>query len=573
MKKLSSFIFFLIILCGLIYLLTSHLESDIDPVSLLPTDTIALLDLHDPGKSYKRFRKSKLGSKIDSIPWKEILMDSGLTDEQATRIVRRYHEGQAIMNSSVFRELFGRRALFALLPTPSGSMSQKGHTNIKNHVLLVCRPQHSASLLQLFSYFFTGSYEFTSYSYLGKQIRKYSFDNGLVVFSTVTDGLVLIALSEQPLKDSLVRSLNYMTGERTGLDTERKYRNIKQRTKGSDDQFFYVDLKRLSAVLDKGTKSLEQLVTHSAQSNFFPIELPYSRFAFYRQPGKSKYRYTAVLQYNQENQGAQSVLLFPPPTENKYLQELPADLVFYFWTNAFDINTLWNTIILTAESQWREILIYLEQWIFANTGLSKDQFFDQFGHQFSLNFAEIRASGFIPLPRVCMRLELVDPEKTKAIVEKLVDALPLDHKMVGQHKMHSLMLADGLMRPSYAYVDNFLVIADSQEQLVQVLEKDKKLLVRDSSFKKIDIGLNKPNNVVLYYKLDHLVDAIKKLLILVGTLNSTTTPKRGIVSKAVVDTVLLPVLDDLKMYKAKSVRVFQNETEVIMESALLLKKM
>ena len=327
---------------------------------------------------------------------------------------------------------------------------------------------------------------------MGKSIRKYTFDNMLSVYSSVTDGLVIIALSEKPLQDALVRSLKYMTGSRTGLDTSEKYINLKKRAEGRDDQFFYVDLEKITAGLNENAGGLRQLMTNQANRNLLPLSFPYSRFAFYRQSEKYKFKYSAVLQYDHKNHGPRKPLLFAPPVRNRTLQELPADLVLYFWTNVFNFNSLWNTILQTAGPQQVEILNYLEQWIMSRTGLSMDQVLDLFGHQFSLNIAEIRTSGFLPLPRVCIRLELVDPAGTEAVMKQLFDEFTIEQVMVGHHTVNSLMLAGGLMRPSYAFVDNFLVIADSQEQIIHVLEKKKKLLIRDSSFKKIDIGLNKP---------------------------------------------------------------------------------
>ena len=572
MKKISLFFLFICIIGWVLYLLTSHLESGVDPVSLLPVDTIGLVDLRNPAKSYVRYKQSRLGRQIDSISWDEVLKEIGLPEEQVVRITTWSDELRIILESPLFREIFGRRALFALLPGTDSVGSNTGPLDLRDRLLLICRPQHRASLLHFFSSFFAGHYEYTSYSFMGKAIKKYTFDNDLSVYSTVTDGLVIIALSEKPLKDSLVRSLkNMTTGGRTGLELNEEYRSLKKRTGGRDDQFIYADLKKMTEALNKGADAPENFMMNRINGGAYPVSIPFQSFVFFRQSEKSKLSYTTIIRVDREDfLESTGSLLFNPPVKNKTIQELPSDLIVYFWTNVFNFKYIWNLILHDTNGVQVEYLKNIEHWTISNTGLSKEQLLDLFGHQFSLNIAEIKTSGFFPVPRISLQIELVDRERVEDLVNTFLTGLPLRQSRIGSQDVYSVMLAGGLVQPSYAFIDDFLVIADSHEQMKQIVEDKKELLVQDPFFEKVDVGLTMPNNFVLYLKSDELIDGLKGLFAWTGTLLSINGQKTGFVSKVVIDRVILPVLDGMKMYRVKAVRGYFNESEIILESALLI---
>jgi len=196
-----------------------------------------------------------------------------------------------------------------------------------------------------------------------------------------------------------------------------------------------------------------------------------------------------------------------------------------------------------------------------------------FGHEFGFNVAEIRTSGFFPVPRICFCIELVDRNAVKRILEKMVSGLPLRRDKVAGIPVISIMAAKGLMQPSYALLDKFLVIADSRQQIENILEVKGPRLVDDDDFRAVDMGLLQPSNLVMFVRTASLIDGLKEFASWAGTIIAIRDEKAGARSKILVDQVIVPLLDGMKMYRAKAVRSFTAPGEVVLESVVLTKNL
>ncbi len=101
----------------------------------------------------------------------------------------------------------------------------------------------------------------------------------------------------------------------------------------------------------------------------------------------------------------------------------------------------------------------------------------------------------------------------------MLAGLPARTETVAGVPVTSIMLADGLMQPSYAMVDGFLVIADSRRQIDAILQPGHDTLVRDAWFKKVNVGLTAPNNLIVFSRNAKKFDGLKELISRVGRLS------------------------------------------------------
>jgi hypothetical protein len=207
-----------------------------------------------------------------------------------------------------------------------------------------------------------------------------------------------------------------------------------------------------------------------------------------------------------------------------------------------------------------------------NTALTVSDFLSLFGCRASLNVTEIKSSGFFPMPRIYLRIEVNDQEKTSNLLKQLFAGLGVQQSIINNTKIFTLMMAGGLIQPSYMLSDGFLVLADSRQQLENFLAKDKDLLLTSPLFNKIDVGLAQKNNLVIYHRGAELIDGLKELLLWYGSLLPQDEKKSGQKSKVIINTILIPVLENMKKYKAKSIRIYNTGSEIVMQSALLVKK-
>jgi hypothetical protein len=208
-------------------------------------------------------------------------------------------------------------------------------------------------------------------------------------------------------------------------------------------------------------------------------------------------------------------------------------------------------------------------WFEDHFGMKMERFLALFGHEFGFNVAEIRTSGFFPVPRICSCIELVDRDGVERILEKMISGLPLRRDKVAGVPVISIMAANGLMQPSYALLEKFLVIADSRQQIVDILRVRGRRLVEDDDFRAVDMGLLQPSNLVMFVRSAGLVDGLKEFVSWAGTMIAIRNEKVGARSKILVDQVIVPLLEGMKMYRAKAVRSYTAPGEVVIKAVVL----
>ncbi len=571
-NKTILFLLFLMVFCILVYILTSGIESAVDPVSMLPRNTALMVDLKEPAGSIDRLRRSKLGRQVASIQWQEALSELGVPENDFQKLIQSFNQFEGAIESPLFRELFGKRVLLGVIPElPSGN-SHIEKNNPVRMMVLIARPKHRASIVDFSSRFFASDFEYTEQPYRGRIIRTYVFNNSMSFSSSVTDGLVIASLSPKAVKSCIDISIENMTTGQSGLKDNNTYSLLKKRAGGSDDQFVYVNVKSLQSILNRIKETWDFHALGSAvHNNILFDELPVKYIAFFRQPHANLFRYTGVIQYNPDNVHFENTLLQKyQPEFDTVLTSLPDDILAHFWTNAFDAGEMWAFIQKGPNNFMHPYLLQLETWLFDNTELSVEEFLSLLGSQVSLNVTEIRSSGFFPMPRISLQVKVTDAEEVDHLLEKLFAGLHVRQSVVSNNKVYTVLLAGGLVQPSYTFSDGFLVIADSSTQLEKILLNDRKLLTGAPLFKKIDVGLSEKNNMVVYYKNAELVDVLKEMLMWYGTLLPFFDTHSVSKNKVVIDEIILPVLEGLKMYKVKSGRLYRTETEIIMKSALQL---
>ncbi len=573
MKRLA---FLLLIVIGggtLAYLLATRYAGGVDPVNILPPGTVAVLDWADPAGSYERFKESRLGLRVAAIDWPRVLRGLDTPARRLRRLEDARRQIRRAVDTPLFRELFGGRVVLALLPAAPGKEMAAAVPALQKNLVLVIRPRHRASFLELLSSLFAGHLEFRARSYRHTVIKSFAIDQKLSMFTAVTDGLILVTLAPEPLKRCLDQSLARLTGGRSGLNGDPAYRNLRERAGGRDDLFCYLDLVRLRTMLNRLAGAEPDAAAAATLKKIVGASGPFQSVALFREPGRLIQKYLSVVRFEpQLLNEVQKKLYTSKPVQDKVLATIPAEQIFYFWMNTLDLQTWWKAALTDARQDDARQLRRLQQWLLDNTGKTPAGLFAMLGHQFSLSLTRINTSGLFPVPRLCCRLAVVDQKGLLAVLKKILAGLPVRTETVAGVPVTSIMLADGLMQPSYAMVDGFLVIADSRRQIDAILQPGHETLVRDARFKKVNVGLTEPNNLVVFSRNAKLIDGLKELVSWAGTIIAIRDDRAGAKSKILIDQVVLPVLDGLKMNVAIGLREFNTGRELILESAVLREK-
>jgi len=572
-RRCLLFVLFLLLAGCALFLLTDRPKSVMDPARFLPENTIALIDIKNPPEQFRNFSRSRLGRQIDSVRWPEVLAALGSSADDIADFTLRLEGIRAAADSPEVRELFGRRLVVALLPPRALVADVQAGPDLLDSLVIIALPRHRAAVLNILSAPFVREYRSMSRTHLGKEIRSFALSEEVTVSLAVSDGYIVAGLSPEAVMACLDMSINSLTGGTGGLDMNPEFISLRRLPDGGDDQFLYLNVRGLR------DPRLAEVPAGTNRPPLFPAvqpgyTVPFGSLAWYRRPGfpgSRKMHYTGVLRFAPEIlPAAESGLRLPSPAVNAVVGEVPADLSAYFWTNMLDPHTISLALERGGLRNQNGPLGSFEEWLLARGNISLDAFLSLFSGQASINVAKVRGGGLLPIPRMCFRLEVSAPDRVAQLIDDLLAGQPVQTSAVNGTSVSSLQLAGGLIQPSFALDGRFFIFADSREQIESVLGGNRELLTRDPLFRKVDVGLAEPNNLTVFVRNAEFMETVKGFTVWSGTLLSMSGRSQGSGSMVVIDQVVLPILEGLKMYSAVSARLFSGREEIVIEATLLV---
>lgn len=558
MKRSIPVLAVVLFLAGaVVYVLLLRKDRAADPLDFLQRDTLALVDLREPAALYDKYRQSLLGQRMSAIRWGDLLRQFGASEEEAGSFQAEVDRFQAFLDGPVFSELFARRAVLALLPAvPSATGS--GSPEPWESLVLITRPRHRPDVAELLAPLLAGGSQRAAETYLDREIRTFSLADNTALTVVASDGLLLASFSVATVKRCLDLALGQPAAGADRLNRNPEYLALRKRADGRDDHFVYGNVQEVTRLLS-GVVS-PGLVMEGASA--LPGEGGLGHGAFFCGAEMARLDCTAILQ----NAPGEAVAAVPPAVDDT-LAVAPASLLLHYWTNLLDPSRV--AASLSHNPQFQDSAGDAEEWLVRKTGLSFPDFFSMFGNQVSLTVTGMRANGFFPLPRLYGRMAVKDEERLRQALTALLAGKSQASKEVAGVRSHTLLLAGGLLQPSWAIRDGYVFFADSPEQLEQSLLPPEVPLSENPRFKEVDVGLAAPNNMTFYVNYPQFLDGLQQLVAWTATILTMMDQERGGRAGALVDLVVTPVLEGMKMFAAGSSCLLVAPSEMVMESALV----
>ncbi|RUM41749.1 MAG: hypothetical protein DSY70_00700 [Desulfobulbus sp.] len=564
MKNLFLLTLLLLLMGGFMYQLMYHRVPYQDPLELVASDCVLMVDWTDASASARDFFNSRFGRNLTSIDWPYVLDQLAVSADFRKRLEEKSAAVIDCFSSPLCKKIFASRVVFALLPAEQTTVSGRPETPLGQRVILVATLKSRLVLPALLSSMAWLKGKVRRLTYRGRTIKRLELASGGNVYFALIDGNLVASPGRSAIEQSIDLLLQHRVQEQTGLLTNQNYRELRKRYRGNDF-FIYADIPRLTSFFHLSHFS-QQSAGEAGSSQLSGVK----QIALFHSTDSNTQRLITLVKLSPDQlTNEQKKLYSRRPVLNSRLPDIPSELVMYFWSNWLDLSGWWEEVVSSSGKSGRETTDKMSAWIRQKTGLEIDQFLSLFGQEFGINVTQIRTSGFFPVPSLCCFLELEEPAMVAGILEKGLSGLTLWRDTIDGVPVVSVMIAHGLMRPSYAVLDNYLLVADSRKQIEQLLAEKTSRLLDDELFKTVDTGMSKPANVHLFARTSLIVDSIKELVSWVGTVVAVRDGAAGKKSKILVDQVILPLLDGLKTFKAKSVRGYAGPGEVIFDAVVL----
>ncbi len=565
MKKIGIILLLLVCGFGLFFFLKGKQGTQIDAADCLPSDVIFYGEQLDFSDMYQEFLTGRLGRTLTRIDYKWIGTELGDAGEDILQLEEVWQKINDVLHDPGFNELLGKEFSVAVFPAKSFSADNPAKA-IEERLLLIARPRHSTQMLKLLAPFLSKDIAQSTAQYGAHTITRYKIDAINTLSVATVEGLIIAGFEERLVR----KSLDYYDNKKDTLATNKDFLRLRQNFKGSK-LFTYLSI---PVLVDQG-RTIGQILPEEERIEFFALLDEWdgwgaAAYGAWHENGKVRDKIEILFDHEKLDSRV-ARLCEVKPSVNKTLQLVPADALFYYWTNTLNLPLMWELYSSGATQQQPEALDILRHELRDSTGVELEELLAMIGSEFSLIVEDVDREG-IPLPKATVMIQLRKPAKFIDVFNVLLQNsdIPVSNK---QYKKQDISYwgeaPQSGLQPAFTLIDDYLLISNSIDfikQIIDIRAGTVKNLLDSPAMKEVGGDLLKENNSATYIHIAKLADALKDLAVWGGSMAVLQGPETAKNADILVNELLLPLLDGIAMYTQLGSRSIITKDSIILES-------
>ncbi len=568
MKKLLFTIFlFVSIGSSLFYYQRVYKAESFFPELFLPEDVLVYINQKDFGFIAEDFKSKPLAKTISSIDFVRLALDLELSFETVNTIrnIRDFHSSpQATL---LFEEYLNREFSFAMLQE---NETQTIDEFIRRNLLFFCKTKHGVSVQRLFGSLTSDNLQMKSTQYGEHVIYKVFLDKETTLSGVMVKKMLVLSLEEPILRAALDR----YDENGANLSEDYFFKEQQQDTVGS----LFFCLFKIDQLLNQfrhfiGNKSGIAGEFIASLENWEGFTA--GAFSAYKEKKYAKNKLRLYFNQYELNKHTAHFLNIKPEKE-PVMNNIPENVFFYYWTNTFDLKTMWE--IYASESGEEDLVLdEFEKSIEQMAGISFSEILELPGNTINVILLEASTIDLVPVPNFSFIFNLKDKRKAEKAIQRLLIKNKIPHKKDRYKGVEYTYWGEDIqkgLQPVYAINGNNLYLSSSvkmNKDIVNTIKSGRNLVSTDK-FKASAQDLLKSNNSCLFLELSELLDVLKKVAIWSGTMIAIQNRKAAHKSKILVNSLIIPLLDGLKMYSTVATRSYTEKGVVTVETTIALQK-
>jgi hypothetical protein len=549
MKRLAGLVLLLTTIGLIGSLLIRNLKPSLTAIDFLPRDTLALMEWNDFARSWERWQRSSLAGKLNDPELPRILAQMGVPDLRIAEFKAVKAFVDQFTSTSLFTGLLSNTSVLALLP---GSRHPAVNSiDPLNHLVLIVPSGSEFSPRQLERFFGTVQSTGTSV-YQGVPLVTFTFASGRAFTFCQYRGRVLCALDPEPVQRCIDQARERMVRAHTGLQANPDYQRLKKHAVARADFFVYADLAALR-------KQLPGIEIEENADRIIPHHL-----AFYHRADAEHDRLAIVAQVPLPQLATfTSRYRLASPVEDPMSRQVSPETRMYLWTNWFAPKVLWNFGLGMRNHEVGALVMLLAQNLIEGTGKSTDEFFDVFGNRFGVLITE--QQGLSPSNRSmsCLSVEVRDQQEVELMLKRLLAGLQVIKVVTGGMEISSVIMAGGLLQPSYALVDKHLILADTVELIEQVQRPGE--LASAGGDGVVVPAIARTGNFFLFVRTGDVADQWIAILTVLAREKTDLTRRLTQQTRLLIEHAAIPLLTSLQGAATTRLRGSAADDEVMLE--------
>ncbi|MCI5163157.1 MAG: hypothetical protein D3917_14290 [Candidatus Electrothrix sp. AX5] len=550
----------------------------IAPQELIPSHAMVVLELEDAAATGKSFLDSRFGQTLNTINWPAVLQRMQIKKQLRQPLEQNASGLLHLLTHPSFSQVFGKRLFLAQLSALPSLIRDKQQHPFLDNLLIVMDPgqENPDTVLSALLDILQGRQ--TVLKHFGFTVHALKTPKRQKLYLASVGGKIIFSFAQQPIKDSIALFLGHLFKQRNDLLLNQEYTKMEKERPGKTDFFLYADLFRLKIHLkiffaqfsSQGKSQKSQEPQESQKFINYPWAPGVRSMGFYHHTEKNTEQLKTVVRFSQDQlYPFQKHIYTTPPSRSHSFEEVPADLLISFWCNWLEPRLWWQTTLAHGEQEELAAADRIAAWIKEKTDMNMEEFLGLFGKNLSIHVADISTAGFFPVPRLCFSIQILHRKKMDAFFQKIIADLPVSRTMVGGVPVVSLLAAQGMLQPSYAFFNGYLLLADSREQIEDILLKKKTPLAEGKKFQAVAIKPEEPANLRLFARTPEVINALQELASWAGTMITVRDRRAGATSKLLIDQVISPLLDSFKAYHAIGIQSATAPGELVIDGTVL----
>lgn len=572
MKKTGIFVVILLLCLGLgaMLFLKGRKDTGVDAADFLPGDVLFYGEQTDFTRMYEKFLESRLGKTLTNLDYNGIAAELGEQGQALLELDKLRKKLNTFINDPAFNELLGKEFSVALFPAKSFSTDNPARA-LEERLLLIVKPRHNVQLLQSLIPLFNKDIKHSTAQYGSHIINRYEIDAVNTISTVTVEGVIVAALEERLVR----KSIDYYDTQKDTLSDNREFKRLRKSFEGAQ-LFSYLSL---PAFYEQGKLISEKL--KGAEKKEFLRLLEHwkgwggAAYGAWHEKGVLKDKVEIFFDQDELESVVASLCCDVKPSLNQTLKMVPAETLFYYWTNTLNLPLIWEIYSATLTRQKPEALDLLRQELRDVVNVELEEILAMIDKDVALIVKDVGGDG-IPLPKVAAMVKLKEPERFMKIFHTLLKEgdIPLSKKKYGQYTITYWGVApQSGLQPAFALIDEYLLLSNSIDLVKQItsLKSDpSKTFLNSEEMKELGGELKEKNNSAAYVHIALLADALKDLATWAAGMAVIQGPEAAREADVLVNKLVLPLLDGLAMYSKLSSRSIISKDSIVLESTTLV---
>lgn len=564
-KKALSLLLVIVVASLVIFFLKEKMQKEMDPALFLPEQTTLYLEHQNLEVLIDDLSQSKLGRTLSSIDYELLFRELQIHESHYENFKNVRNELNEFLDSPFYKQLLSKKVIISLLPIESAEIDNP-QVEAKKRLLVILKPKLNSSLLGLISFLNLEGTEQTSQKHGNHVIKFHHLENNEILVATKVEELVFLSFNEDIIRDCLDR----FDRRENSLMSHKDFRELREEHRSSNI-FFYSSIQSIRNQLPYFIQTFDD-TTKGIITKDLTDWNGWRTLSFGITIDGNTLNDKAAIYFDKDKlDPATRKLFLIPPEENKTLSMVPADTITYYWTNTFDLPTIWDVAVNSSGTNKQQVAKISKEFI-TNVGLEPEKFFALFDKSMAFFIMEGNGASFIPLPDISFIIHLKQPMKVGDLITNQLKKFEIPVQTQTYKKRKMVYWGDSIqpsLQPVYAIFNHYLYVSSSvavMRKMIETIDSGQGLAV-DTEF--LDVTHSKftgKNNTVSFIRFSSLIRLTKELVNWGGTILGLQDRRIAHKSKILIDHLINPILDGMMMFSTIHARSYTTDDKIVFEN-------